>query len=359
MMIESFLLISALLLAPPHGAETAPEPNESQDEKAPVPPEEKGEEAAQPLTYQEVMEGIRNAAFNADVNECVKNWIHPDKISMKFSIQPDGSVRLDSLDPSPPKDVFLCIAGAVSLLHFRATENITPVKFAYALPPQAKLGKETEKAAGPKEPEGKKEFEEAVTVEKYHKFPGGKIAGLGLYGSFAVFGQALSELKTASGREKTVWYGQLTGGVTVFGEYLIVPFLALGGEFSVFFPKTKEIEPDGGSRVECEYCENSFLFSLMARAKFPLRVAQQASLYPIIFLGYGAYMNREKDESARWYHGLGAGAGIGLEDYTPFATPFFEIRYHFLAGWHRSDGGSETGTLLLHSVTLNLGIRFP
>ena len=286
-------------------------------------------------------------------------------LSYKLAIGEDGSVKLTDADPMPPKDVYLCIAGAVSLLQFRATGMITPVKFAFALPPQPIFEGEPPPPKPSKPPpgeDGETEHEPPTSVEVISPFPGGKRAGFGFYGSFMVVDRAT--LAPESEPEQT-WYGRLTGGVGVFGEYLILPTLALGLEGFLFFPTVKEIEVEGSSRAGCRICELSFLYGVLARVKLPFRIVPQASLYPIVVAGYCGYSHRVEGERAYNHHGICAGGGVGIEDYTPAATVFFDIRYMFLAGWFdperesHPDEDAVKARLMVHSLTLNLGLRFP
>lgn len=323
------------------------------------------DEGAEPLSYQEVMEGMKSPMLRHDIETCVETWKHPDQISLRFSIGEDGSVKLTDADPMPPKDVYLCIAGAVSMLRFRATGMITPVKFAFALPPQPLFEGEPPPPKPSKPPPGdddETEHEPPTSVEVISPFPGGKRAGFGFYGSFMVVDRATLALESEPDQ---TWYGRLTGGVGVFGEYLILPTLALGLEGFLFFPTVKEIEVEGSSRAGCQICELSFLYGVLARVKLPFRIVPQASLYPIVVAGYCGYSHRVEGERAYNHHGICAGGGVGIEDYTPAATVFFDIRYMFLAGWfdperesHPDEDAVKT-RLMVHSLTLNLGLRFP
>jgi hypothetical protein len=350
----------ALFLIPFRGL--CQEPAAEADDETPV---EADEAAEAPLSYQEVMEGMKSPMLRADIETCVETWKHPDQISLKLAIGEDGSVKLTSIDPMPPKDVYLCIAGSVSLLQFRATGMITPVKFAFSLPPQSIFEGEpppmkpakTSTAGG-----NETEHEPPTSVEVIPLFPGGKRAGFGFYGSFLVVDRASVALESEADQ---TWYGRLTGGIGLFGEYLILPTFALGLEGFLFFPTVKEIEVAGSARAACETCELSFLYGVLARAKLPFRIIPQASLYPILVTGYCGYSHRVEGDRAYNYHGICAGGGAGIEDYTPAATVFFDIRYVFLAGWfdpgreNHPDEDAVKARLMVHSLTLNLGLRFP
>lgn len=350
----AFLFILSLVLAAADG--------KAQDEEAHESYEAGDAKDEPPLSYLEVMEGMKQTMFRSDVETCVSDWVHPGQISMKFTIGADGAVSLTSIEPAPPKDVYLCIAGAVSLLQFRATGKVTPVKFAYSLPPPPLIGRNEKNL----EPAPKKSvYEPPTTVEKVHKYPGGKRAGVGFYGAFVVLNHGVNNLTAEPDDIKVKWYGQLTGGIGLFGEYLLVPFFALGMELSIFFPFVKEIKHENTSRAGCEECEQSFLFNILVRAKFPIRIIPQASVFPMVLFGYSSYLNRVETKQVYTYHGLGVGAGIGIENYTSFAIPFFELRYLLHAGWfdpHLRSGHPDSdtkGRLLDHNFMLNLGLRFP
>jgi hypothetical protein len=326
----------------------------AQDDEAAAEGEPQEPEEVQPLSYVEVMEEMKNPSLRADIETCVETWLHPDQISLRFTIGPEGSVKLESIDPAPPKEVILCIAGAVSMLEFRATGAVTPVTFAYALPPQPEL-EESPGPASAKAAEAPTVKEPPTTVEAFQKYPGGKRAGFGIFGAFLVLNRGYAEAGPGDDAKDAVWYGKFSGGVGVFGEFLLTPQTALGLELGLLFPTVEDIQRKGEAQIDCGDCELGFLYEVLARAKFPVRIIPQASFYPIVLAGHTGYIQRVKGEDPVFYPGIGIGGGVGLEDYTSVATLFFEARYLFHAGW---TGGSKT-RLLDHNVTLDLGVRFP
>ena len=312
------------------------------------------QEEVEALSYVEVMEEMKNPSLRADIETCVETWLHPDEISLRFTIGPDGAVKLESIDPAPPKEVGLCIAGAVSMLDFRATGAVTPVTFAYALPPQPEI-EESAKPAEAKAEEAPTVKEPPTAVEPYQKYPGGKRAGFGIFGAFLVLNRGYAGAGPGDDGKDAVWYGKFSGGIGAFGEVLITPQAALGLELGLLFPTVEDIQRKGEAQIDCGDCELSFLYEVLVRAKFPVRIIPQASFYPIALVGHTGYFHRVKGEDPAFYPGIGIGGGVGLEDYTSVATLFFEARYMLHAGW---TGGSRT-RLLDHNVTLGLGVRFP
>jgi hypothetical protein len=326
----------------------------AQEDEAGAEGEPQEEEEVAALSYVEVMEEMKNPSLRADIETCVETWLHPDEISLRFMIQPDGSVKLESVDPAPPKEVALCIAGAVSMLDFRATGAVTPVTFAYDLPPQPDID---ESAAPPaaKAEEAPTVKEPPTAVEPFQKFPGGKRAGFGVFGAFLVLNRGYAGAGVGDDGGDAVWYGKFSGGVGVFGEFLLTPQAALGLELGLLFPTVEDIQRKGEAQLDCADCELGFLYEVLVRAKFPIRIIPQASFYPIALAGHTGYIHRVKGEDPAFYPGIGIGGGVGLEDYTSVATLFFEVRYLLHAGW---TGGSKT-RLLDHNVTIDLGARFP
>jgi len=327
----------------------------AQEDEAAAEGEPQEEEEVTALSYVEVMEEMKNPSLRADIETCVETWLHPDEISLRFTIGPDGSVKLESVDPEPPKEVTLCIAGAVSMLDFRATGAVTPVTFAYALPPQPDIEENAAPPAAAKAEQEPTVKEPPTTVEPFQKYPGGKRAGFGIFGVFLVLNRGYAEAGVGDDGGDAVWYGKFSGGIGVFGEFLITPQAALGLELGLLFPTVEDIQRKGEAQIDCGDCELGFLYEVLVRAKFPVRIIPQASFYPIALAGHTGYIHRVKGEKPAFYPGIGVGGGVGLEDYTSVATLFFEARYLLHAGW---TDGSKT-RLLDHNVTLNLGARFP
>jgi hypothetical protein len=196
--------------------------------------------------------------------------------------------------------------------------------------------------------------------------------GIGIYGSLVVFGRGSSEIdyKGTPLDPKQQSKMKVNGGLGIFGEYILKPFVALGGEIYLAFPKVDEgrvYNPEYHVWLEwngCNTCETSVFFNVLFRVKFIIRAGKWLGIYPIIGFGLSNYTDRLEDENSEHYLGLAYSAGLGLEGRTPtIVTPFFEFRYYGSAGWWVSMSNAEEEfvnwqQVLYNSLSLNFGIRF-
>jgi hypothetical protein len=166
-------------------------------------------------------------------------------------------------------------------------------------------------------------------------------------------------------------------GFGLFGEALVRPYLAVGGELYLAFPtvdESRSYDSDGdewSSWAGCEDCETDIVFQAMLRLKFPFKAGRWVGIYPFVSVGLSNVTTRfvadscgvEGEESDTCnYIGPAYGAGLGVEIYTPtFATPFIEMRYYGAAGWNADLPENEdykySDMALFHSAALNFGMR--
>ncbi len=165
------------------------------------------------------------------------------------------------------------------------------------------------------------------------------------------------------------------GGFGIFGEYLVSPRVALGGEFVFAFPDVDDTQarsrPSGGSWSDwtawtyCGTCDNGILFMMSFRARFPIQVHPWVRVYPLIALGLGTYTARYntvfgiEQDNENWV-GAGWSVGFGVEVSTPvLVTPFLEVRYIGGVGGNTDRPSNvDRDTLLLNSLTFVLaGLR--
>jgi len=187
--------------------------------------------------------------------------------------------------------------------------------------------------------------------------------GVGMYLSIDVFGHADRKGKALGVEGKAQYRMNPTAGLGLFGEALVAPVVALGGEIYIAFPKIAKgreyYEGSWSSWYDCNNCVTDVLFNANFRLKFPIKLIKWLSLYPMITAGLGNYAARHENSHTENFLGIAFGAGIGLEGYTPvIVTPFFEIRYYGGAGWNMNkDEGVDSDMAVIHFLSLNLGVR--
>jgi hypothetical protein len=194
--------------------------------------------------------------------------------------------------------------------------------------------------------------------------------GIGIYPSLLVYGyeKLIYDAKGTSTDPKTDAKNEFAAGVGLFGEALVAPSVAIGGEIILAFPKVDEIKnvdiiSGTVDWVSCTVCERDVHFSMMFRLKFPFRVSRWVGLYPVVTLGLSNLTHRREHVDAANFIGLGYTTGLGVEFYTPaIITPFLEMRYHGALGFRADMKESEKDayekqTSVYHSIALNLGIK--
>lgn len=164
-----------------------------------------------------------------------------------------------------------------------------------------------------------------------------------------VFDQAKATEDKNDDKEK--WYGQFTGGLGLFGEYLLIPKFSLGLELMIAFPYVREVKTGDSDKEVCVHCEQNILVRLLLRVKVPLNIKSAASFYPLMLFGYSDYISRFEDEEALNFHGIGFGVGLGAEVYFSKVTEFFEMRYMLDSGWE------DKVSLLNHNLSLIIGLK--
>jgi hypothetical protein len=207
--------------------------------------------------------------------------------------------------------------------------------------------------------------------------------GIGFLVPVMVFGQANHELELSdewgSYTQEMKFKSKATAGIGLFGEKLVHPRFAIGGEAVLIFP-----EPDEIKFKVCESgwgCESypwepspisdtSIIFTAALRMKWPIPAGQWLAVYPLLSLGLLNVTARWDDADGDSFNYLGAtwSAGMGMEFYTPApVTPFMEIRYLGGFGVNTEKGkndnpayGEETkkDQGILNSVLVSFGTRF-
>jgi hypothetical protein len=164
--------------------------------------------------------------------------------------------------------------------------------------------------------------------------------GYGFFGTLVAFNQAQAE----SSRK---WEGELTGGFGLFGEYLPLPYLALGLEADLAFPR---IERKSGDR--CAPCRRDVFLQILGRLKLPVRTSRNTSFFPIFHVGY-SHLHHITTDRKTGYDGLGFGGGLGVEVYTNTSAVSLELRY---AG-HYTPASTGPEELLDHFINVAFGFR--
>jgi hypothetical protein len=188
----------------------------------------------------------------------------------------------------------------------------------------------------------------------------GRKWGAGLFLSLIAFSRTKRTVEGAISGD-TKYKMMFTAGLALFGEYFVHPYVAVGGEFHVIFPKVTEISVDNGDHWgDCNNCAQSFGFELLFRVKAPIKVHRLIGVYPIVALGFADVVARYTDQDHDNFAGLGWGLGAGIEFYPiKLVTPLFEIRYMGAAGWNTDKGSNvDKDQIIYNSLTFNLGVRF-
>jgi hypothetical protein len=174
--------------------------------------------------------------------------------------------------------------------------------------------------------------------------------------------------------------------VGVFGEKLIVPYLALGAEASLIITdvdesRTKTWDPTAGTWsypnpwLACESCERHLVFSFALRVKCPIPLTGVVAIYPLATVGIGTVTLRYNEKvyanrDTLTFFGMSYSGGIGVEFYTPApVTPFLEIRYTGGFGtitsrdgieqyWIHEGDSLEEYMIVHHALAVGIGARF-
>jgi hypothetical protein len=189
----------------------------------------------------------------------------------------------------------------------------------------------------------------------------GRKWGAGLFLSLIAFSRTKANVESAYGSSETKYKMRFTAGLALFGEYFVHPYVAVGGEFHVIFPKGTEISGDGGDHwADCTECAQSYGFELLFRVKAPIKVHRLIGVYPLVTFGFADIVACQEHAEHDNYAGLGWGLGAGIEFYPiKLITPFFDIRYMGAAGWNTDkDSGVDKDQIIYNSLTFNLGVRF-
>ena len=195
--------------------------------------------------------------------------------------------------------------------------------------------------------------------------------GIGIFPILVTY--AIANRKSTSEEDSDRWSEdqnkmKFTGGVGIFGEFTLQPFLVLGAEVFLFFPKVDEIrfrdynEEEWSDWRDYDYGETSIVFGAMFRIKFPILIGPWVGLYPLVALGIGNYTNRAERMDAENYTGLVWAVAVGAEVYVPtpiLVTPFLELRYYGGSGWREDDvmGMTVDQRAILSTIVINLGVR--
>jgi hypothetical protein len=170
------------------------------------------------------------------------------------------------------------------------------------------------------------------------------------------------------------------GGFGLFGEALVKPTFAIGGEVILAFPDIDDIKSrvkpadgdwsDWSDWVHCSPCDNGVVFQATLRMRWPLSVHPWVRIYPLLSIGIGNYTARYREVTWWWwsidpddtnYFGLAYTAGFGVEISTPVpVTPFLELRYiGGIGGNTEKDSDVEHDMIVLNSFSIVLlGLRF-
>lgn len=194
--------------------------------------------------------------------------------------------------------------------------------------------------------------------------------GIGIYPSLVVYGfeKMILDVEGTDIEQRGELRMEFTGGVGVFGEFLVAPSVAIGGEIILAFPKIDELKTINPVTMEIEWmpcptCERDMHLSAMFRMKFPFKMGRWAGLYPLVTVGLSNLTHRQENADARNYIGLGYTTGLGVEFYTPaIITPFLEMRYHGALGFRADMTEAEKRAYekqmsVYHSIALNLGVK--
>jgi hypothetical protein len=186
--------------------------------------------------------------------------------------------------------------------------------------------------------------------------------GFGIFGSLVLGDVRESRFKSDWGHDPVHVHqtGGITGGVGLFGEYMVRPYFAAGAETWVDFPRIKEgSNPDDDNL--CITCNQNVIMRFLFRGKFPIRAAGGLFLGPMILGGYSFYF------SGIFNHGLSLGTGLNVQVHTQTVTPFFETRYMLHLGWFNEDNARyyddavdvKEEFILYHAAVIVLGLRVP
>ena len=283
------------------GQEPAGEGTADLDQKEPAGAAD--ESQASSLTDEEVDALMTNPDFSFRVNVCVADKQHPSQIVLNMNVREDGYAELLYVEPAPLADVFLCLAGAVSSLKFRAPGKNTRLKYLYSLAEVSPFA--TQSLWGSEKPK-----HEMAASSK------GRKGGFGIYGALIPIDRGVNKQDSPySNFVDTYWYVQFAGGFGLFGEFLVAPFMALGLELFFAFPRVEEVQKTGDQKQTCEDCQQDYLLDLVLRSKFIIRVAKKISLYPLLLFGYSDYISRAAGREAYAFNGIAFGAGAGIEGY--------------------------------------------
>ena len=204
--------------------------------------------------------------------------------------------------------------------------------------------------------------------------------GFGIWAVFMIVSRALGFGEDTNG-DKGQSKSDLdpAGGFALFGEAMVKPTVAIGGEIILAFPdvddvraRSKLVGEDWSSWSDwdhCSYCDNGVLFSMSFRARWPIPVHPWVRIYPLLSLGLANYTARYHDVTIlgttieiddQNYFGMSWNLGFGVEVSTPVpVTVFFETRY--LGGFGGNTDPEEDvdhEIMVLNSFTLALiGIR--
>jgi len=215
------------------------------------------------------------------------------------------------------------------------------------------------KEAEAPEEEAEEETERAGAARAWITMPWG---GFGIFGSLVLGDVRESTFKTAPGADAIHVHqtGVTTGGVGLFGEYMVRPYFAAGAETSVDFPRIQQGSDPGEDNL-CIMCDQNVIMRFLFRGKFPIRAAGGLFLGPLILAGYSFYF------SGVFNHGMSFGTGVNVQVHTRTVTPLFEARYMLHLGWYDADIAQygvyghdvEHEIILYHAAVLVLGLRVP
>lgn len=170
---------------------------------------------------------------------------------------------------------------------------------------------------------------------------------------------------------------KLSGAATLFAEYNISRYFALGAEATLAVPtisrwqgrKKEAIKgvdngwSDWTSWTECRECSPDLMLWAMVRAKFRIPAGRYILPYPLLAVGYFHGWSGGKSSSSDDdfdIPGLGYAGGVGAElTFHRIVKPVVEVRYQGAVAWHSTyPTVVDKVTLIHHAVLVGLGLKF-